>query len=151
MELQALIEHPFLRTLTPQQVERLLPCAGEVSFPQGSFIFREGGVADAFFLVRTGRVALEQHIPGKGVVQVESLGPGDILGLSWLFPSAVWTLDARCVEPVQAFVFRAGDVRRRMQEDPALGHALATHLVQALYQRLMRVRLQRLDVYRGEG
>lgn len=83
------------------------------------------------------------------MVQVENLGGGDILGLSWLFPDAHWALDARAVEPVEAFVLEAGCVRERMGEDPALGYALTAWLVEQLYLRLMRVRLQRLDVYGG--
>lgn len=38
-----------------------------------------------------------------------------------------------------------------MNEDPALGLELMTRVVQALYNRLVRVRLQRLDVYRAQG
>jgi hypothetical protein len=84
-------------------------------------------------------------------VQVENLVAGDILGLSWLFPDAHWTLDARAVEPVEAFLLEAGCVRARMEEDPALGYALTAWLVEQLYHRLMRVRLQRVDVYGGVG
>jgi CRP-like cAMP-binding protein len=135
--------------LTAEQVARLASCGRGVRFAAGTLIFREGGVADALYLLRGGRVALEQHIPGRGAVQVENLVAGDILGLSWLFPDAHWALDARAVEPVEAFRLDAGCVRARMGEDPALGYALAGWLVEQLYLRLMRVRLQRMDVYGG--
>ena len=80
---------------------------------------------------------------------VETLSSGDILGLSWLFPRGRWTLDARCVEDVQAFALGAGGLRAQMTADQSLGLEVLTHVVQALYQRLMRVRLQRLDVYKA--
>lgn len=151
METTALHHHPFMQRLSGPQLERLAPCASEARYEAGSFIFREGAEAGTVYFLRSGCVALEQHIPGQGTTQVESLCAGDIVGLSWLFPQARWTLDARCVEPVDAFALRAECVRERMKEDPSLGLELMTHVVQALYQRLVRVRLQRLDVYRAQG
>lgn len=142
-------DHPFLRALTPEQAGALLPCARAVQLPDDAFVFREGDPADTLFLIQSGCVALEQHVPGQGTLTVESLCAGDVLGLSWLFPPARWTLDARCLEPVRAIALEAGCVRAVMSADPALGRALLTEMVQALYQRLVRVRLQRLDVYRG--
>jgi CRP-like cAMP-binding protein len=151
VDLSAFREHPFFRTLSEAQSQQLVPCAREVEFQEDGFIFREGDEAGSLYLLRAGCVALEQHIPGQGVVQVESLCAGDILGLSWLFPPARWTLDARCIEPVQAFALRADCVRERMNGDQALAAAVLTHTVNALYQRLVRVRLQRLDVYKAGG
>lgn len=151
MDLAAHRDHPFLRTLSDAQLERLQPCAREVQYRENAFVFREGAEADMLYLLRSGLVALEQHVPTQGVVTVESLRAGDILGLSWLFPAHRWTLDARCVEPVQAIALGADCLREQMKEDHALGRELLTHVVQALYQRLVRVRLQRLDVYKAGG
>lgn len=151
MDEPAFREHPFVSALDARQLCALLGCARAVEYEDEAFIFREGGEADTFFLVRSGCVVLEQHIPGKGVVIVESLCAGDVLGLSWLLPAAHWTLDARCIGPVKAFSIPADCVRERMRDDPALGVEVLTRLAHALYQRLVRVRLQRLDVYKAEG
>lgn len=144
-------EHPFLRTLHGDQLQALIRCAREVEYRAGTFVFREGGPADALYLLRSGCVALEQHVPGRGVIRVESLCAGDLLGLSWLFGDARWTLDARCIEPVRAFALDAACVRDQMKQDGTLALEILMHTVDALYQRLMRVRLQRLDVYQAEA
>ena len=149
-EADRLKAHPFMRGLADAQVARIASCTRLARFPESAVIFREGGEADALYLILRGRVVLEQHVPGKGDVQLESLSEGDILGLSWLFPGGRWVLEARAVEPTEAFALEAGCVQARMQEDAALGLALAKHLIHQLYQRLERVRLQRLDVYRTE-
>lgn len=146
----ALTDHPLVEGLTPEQGARLEMCAREVHYPPGAFIFHEGGTADALYLIRSGRVALEQHIPGRGALQVENLKGGDILGLSWLFPDAHWTLDARAVEPTDAYALDAQCVHQAMADDPTLGCALTTWMIEQLYHRLMHVRLQRLDLYRSE-
>jgi hypothetical protein len=95
-----------------------------------------------------GHVALEVNVPGKGVVQMESAGPEDILGLSWLIPPYRLHLDARAVDAVVALAFDATCLRGKMEADHDLGFALTQRLLQEAYRRLERVRLQRLDVYR---
>jgi CRP/FNR family transcriptional regulator, cyclic AMP receptor protein len=149
MDLSAFREHPFVETLSDEQAQRLLACAREVDFDDGAIIFREGEGADTQYLVRDGCVVLEQHVPGRGAVRVETLRAGDILGLSWLFPENQWTLDARCVGPVRAFALGADCLRERMRADPALAVELLNHVARALYERLLRVRLQRLDIYKA--
>jgi CRP-like cAMP-binding protein len=147
--LQRLAEHPFLRGLSEEQL-RVIECgARAVNFPAGAWLLREGDAADTLYLLRSGRVSLEINIPGRGVQQVETLRGGDILGLSWLFPPYRWHLDARAVEPVEALALEASCLRGPSPEQPVLEPALALRMLRQLYDRLERVRLQRLDVYKG--
>lgn len=150
MTAHAFSTHPFVAGLEAAQMRRLATCASEVSFPENAFIFREGTSADTLYLLCDGSVALEQEVPGSGIVTVESLGPGDLAGLSWMFPSAHWTLDARCMTPVTAYALSASCLRECLASDQTLAVALLTRLTHALYERLTRVRLQRLDVYSQE-
>lgn len=146
---QLLRDHPFCRGLGQAQVEQLARIGRLAPFPAGAFIFREGGAADCLYLIASGRVVLEQHVPGKGDVQLESLTAGELLGLSWLFAGARWVLDARAATEVVTVALGASELHARMDAEPSLGLALTKHVVQQLYQRLERVRLQRLDVYKG--
>jgi len=149
VEIELLRAHPFARTLDEPQLERLFRCGTILTFQPGSFVFREGDPADRLFLIRAGQIALEQHVAGRGNMQMETLRGGDILGFSWLFEREGWTLDARAVEPTQVFALDGGCVHAQMQADPALGLVIATQLAHQLYLRLERVRLQRLDVYQA--
>lgn len=147
--LPPLDQHPFLRGLSPEQVNSIACNTRELSFPAGTLLLREGEQANTLYLLRGGRVALELNIPGRGPTQLETLKAGDILGLSWLFPPYRWHLDARAVEPVSAFALDASCLRGPTPEHPVLEPALAMRLLRHLYDRLERVRLQRLDVYRA--
>lgn len=147
--LPPLDQHPFLRGLSPEQVSAIACGIREVSFPAGALLLREGEQADTLYLLRSGRVALELNVPGRGVTQVETLKAGDILGLSWLFPPYRWHLDARAMEPVEAFALEASCMRGPTPEHPVMEPALAMRLLRHLYDRLERVRLQRLDVYKA--
>ncbi|MFO1500175.1 MAG: cyclic nucleotide-binding domain-containing protein [Verrucomicrobiota bacterium] len=98
-------QHPFLRSLSPQYLETLTECAQEIEFPPGEIIFREGDIADRFYLITGGKVALESHISPRGHLTVQNLGAEDVLGWSWLFPPYVWHFQARAVEATRAIGF----------------------------------------------
>ncbi len=140
-------EHDFLRELSAEQASFLVSCARNVRFAAGEFLLREGSEGSTFYLLRRGRVALEIFVPGHGPMQMESLGGGDVLGLSWFIPPYREPLDARAVEPVVALAFDARCLRDKLDADHDLGFALARRLFEQAYHRLERVRLQRLDLY----
>ena len=141
--------HPFSADLSQQHLAVLACGARNVRRQAGEFLFKEGTEATRFYLIRKGRVALEVHVPGRGEIQVESVGAGGVVGFSWLFPEHTWTLDARATETLIALEFDATCLLPKMEQDPSLGFALTKPLTRELYRRLNQVRLSRLDVYAG--
>ena len=122
-------------------------CATNAGFEQDEYLFREGERADAFWVVRRGRVALEVHAPGRGQVLVETIGEGELVGWSWLFPPYRWHFDARASEPVRAIAFDGACLRGKCDEDSALGYELMQRFAAMMLDRLQATRLRLLDVY----
>ncbi|MGP4114324.1 cyclic nucleotide-binding domain-containing protein [Streptomyces sp. 4N509B] len=137
----------LLACLDPDQRERLLALAREVTFEAGCRVFEEGERADRFWLLRRGSVALDVHVPGRPSPVVETLGPGDLLGWSWLFPPHRWHLGARALDAVTADEFDASAVRRLCEHDTAVGYALAVAVAAVVGQRLRATRVRLLDLY----
>lgn len=81
--------------------------AREVNFAEGTRLFREGGHADRLWIVRSGTVALDVHVPGRRAAVVESLGAGELVGCSWLVKPRTWRLGAEAMTPVRAYEFDA--------------------------------------------
>ena len=144
---RALRAHPFLHDLEPAHVALLVGCAKNVRYRAGEYVLREGDDASTFFLVRHGTISLEVAVPGREPVVVETVGPGDVLGLSWMIGGATTHLDCRAREAVVAFSLDATCLRDKMNADHHLGYALTSRLLERAYERLARVRLQKLDVY----
>lgn len=149
---RVLREHPFLIGLREEHVRLLTGCAKNTKFSPGELLLHEGGEEPTLYLIRQGTVALEAHRPGKPPACVETLGPGDVLGVSWAVDekggaAAAAALDARARDTVVAFALDGACLRDKMATDDRLGHALSRRLLSRVYLRLARLRLQSLDVY----
>jgi len=140
-------EHPFFAGLNLDYCELVGGCAKNVRFNQGEFLLREGEAADEFYLIRHGRVAIDIHMPGRPDVTIQTLGPGDIVGVSWLIPPYEWTHNARALETVRAISLDAKCLRGKCDADPALGYEMMKRFIPILIQRLQGTRFQLLDVY----
>ena len=121
-------------------------CAKHARFRAGAYLFRQGEVADAFFLLRQGRVGLEVEAAGNDAASVGALGAGEIVGVSWLAPPYRWRCDARALEDVRAISFDAACLRRKSEAQPDLGYEIMRRFIPILIQRLQATRLQMLDV-----
>ncbi|MGQ5637877.1 MULTISPECIES: cyclic nucleotide-binding domain-containing protein [unclassified Streptomyces] len=131
--------------------ERLMRLARDVSFEAGARLFEEGHRADRFWIVRTGTVALDLHVPGRRPAVIETLGYGELIGWSWHFAPYVWHLGAKAMSPVRAWEFDAKAVRAMCAEDAAFGRAIAVWVGQVVAQRLHASRVRLLDLYAPYG
>lgn len=136
--------------LQPRHLRLIAACGGLARFPAGTMICREGERADRFFALRGGRVTLQVGEPERGSIIIQTLGPGDMLGWSWLFPPYRWQLDAMATEPVAAIAFDGACLRERCTQDHELGYQLMRRFSELMLSRLIGTRRQLLDVY-GHG
>lgn len=144
------MKHPFLEAFTPAQAEVLCRLATEVRFAPGETILRQHETADGFYLIEQGEVSLEYKLPNKETVLIQKLGPGELLGLSWLFAPYRWEFSAVAISSVTAKFLRAADVRERCDQDPKLGYKLMEELARILTERLQATRHRlRIFVYRA--
>ena len=144
------MKHPFLKAFSPDQAEALSLLSREVRFASGEFILRQHETADGFYLIEKGEVSLEYELPNKETVLIQKIGPGELLGLSWLFAPYRWEFSAVAISPVTARFLRAADVRQKCDQDPKLGFKLMEQFARILTERLQATRHKlRVFVYRA--
>ena len=137
----------FLGLLSDAHRAELEHLGRPVAFAAGERIFEESARADRLWIVHSGSVALDMRVPGRQRAVIDTLGHGELLGWSWLFPPYVWHLGAVAASPVRAIEFDAAEVRELCVRDPELGRALALGAAQVIAQRLHRTRTRLLDLY----
>ena len=134
--------HPFLHAMSGPHLAALSSCAMPTGFDAGQLIFREGEIANRFYLILAGQVQLEAEAADRPGVLVEYVGAGDILGWSWLFPPYTWNFTARTVEPVRAIFFYGTWLRDRCEAEPAFGFDLMKRTAAVAIRRLQATRRQ---------
>lgn len=132
--------HSFLKAFAPDQAEALSLLATQVEFRPGETIFGQREAADGFYLIEKGEVSLEYEVPGKRKVQIQRIGPGELLGLSWLFEPYRWEFSATAISGGTAKFLRAVDVRKQCDQDPKLGYKLMEEVAKVLTARLHATR-----------
>ena len=139
--------HPFLAGMNPKQLAPLTDCAIAVEFKKGQTILREGELANRFYLIESGKVMLESGEGFGDPVIVESIGAGDLLGWSWMFPPYVWHFTARASEPTCAIFFYGTILREYCERDPSLGYELLKRITPIMLKRLQATRRKMLSVH----
>lgn len=144
-------EHPFSRDLKKEYIELLVGCASNVRFDAGEFLFREGQEANQFYLIRHGVVAVELFAGPSQVTTITTIGEGEVLGWSWLFPPYRWKFDAHAREQTRAIALDGKCLRTKCEADHDLGYELLKRFAYMVEQRLDAMRLQLLNIYENHA
>jgi len=138
--------HPFLAGMNHAQLALLTDCAMVVRFQRGQLIFREGELANRFYLIETGKVILESSARFGDPVIIDKVGAGELLGWSWMFPPYVWHFTARAVEPTSAIFFYGTILREYCERDHSLGYELFKRMSAVMIKRLQAAREKMLAI-----
>jgi CRP-like cAMP-binding protein len=144
--LSTLKQHPFVEAFRAEHVDRLHGLAREVTFGRDQTIFREGDDTREFFLIVSGRVALEIVEPDH-LLRVQTLGAGDEFGWSAVLMGRGKYFQARALEPVQALAFDGGELLAACRSDTGFGFALMYRMLGVVSERLQATRLQLHDMF----
>jgi CRP-like cAMP-binding protein len=144
--LSAVQHHPFTRGLTPEHCETLAALGQRRNYAKDQLIFAEGDERHEFFLLLSGRVALEMIAQGKPL-RVTTLEGGDELGWSSVLSGRGKFYQARALEPAETIVFDGYALLEKCREDNSFGYKIMHRLVGVVSERLQFARMQVIDMY----
>lgn len=145
----ALGTHQFLRGMPAAHLDHLAQGACLTTVPAGRRFFSAGQVARRFWLIRAGQVALDLQAPGGGRLVVESIGRGEMVGLSWFLPPFRWEFGAVALQPTEAFELDGAVVRDWCERDRDFGFEFTRRLIAVVIKRLQVTRVRMLEL-RGQ-
>jgi CRP-like cAMP-binding protein len=141
----ALAGNHFLQGMPGAHLARLAEVTTLVTVPAGHRFFRVGTVARQFWLIRAGQVAADIDVPGQGRIVLETLGRGELVGVSWFFAPFQWQFGAVAVQPTEAFELDAAAVRQGCEDDPEFGYQMTRRLAAVVARRLQSTRRRMLE------
>ncbi|MFZ1682842.1 MAG: cyclic nucleotide-binding domain-containing protein [Candidatus Zixiibacteriota bacterium] len=143
-----LSEHPFFSGMSQAHLDLMVGCASNVKFDAGQYIDRAGELANYFYIIRVGKVAVEMYHPAAGAITIQTVGEGDIVGWSFLFPPFIGHFDSIAVDLTRAIALDGACLRKKVEDDHELGYELYRRFAQIMEQRLENTRVQLLDLYK---
>jgi CRP-like cAMP-binding protein len=144
-----LAAQPFLKDMAAQSLTLLAQDSMLATFKADEMILSEGGVANRFYLILEGQVRLESSVSSNDALQLQTLGPGDILGWSWLIAPFYLKFDARALTTVKAIFFYGTRVRALCEENHELGYELMKRVSEVVIKRMQALRRELSEPARG--
>lgn len=138
-------------SLTEAHLDLVATCASTAGFDVDETVFSAGGEADAVHVLERGRVAMQLQPAAGDPLLIETVGPGDILGVSWMLPPYRWTVDAVAMSRTETIRLGSQCLRDVCAREPELGYSLHRAFAGLVRERLVSTRLQLLDVYAHNG
>jgi CRP-like cAMP-binding protein len=142
-----LAQHPAFRDLNAEQVAQIASFAKLVQFEPGQRVFEHDTRADAFYIVRQGKVTVEvPALTGEPLV-IQTLGDGSLLGWSWMIPPYQWSFDARAAVATSVIEVDGARLLAAFDADPRLGYELMKRFAALMAERLNAARRAAIKHY----
>ncbi len=138
-ELRSVAPFNHLETL---HLHKLVSVSTEVEFEEGELLYRTGEVGQAIYVIQKGEVAVEMEMADYGWVTLFTLGPGQILGWSSLFPTRRKQARARVVRPMKAILIDAYKLQNLFRGDHELERAIMDCMTEVVVDRVRGARLE---------
>src|SRR4051794_2998019 len=94
--------HPFLGGMSAHHLDMVADCASLVQLEANQVLFRQGDPARGFYLLESGKVAVEDDSDDRETVTIDTVQAGEPLGWSWMYQPFVCEYGARALEPTTA-------------------------------------------------
>lgn len=137
--------------LSATSKEGLASIARIYESPARARLLREGDETRELSVLVHGRVALTEHVAGRGSVTLMTVEPGDIFGWSALIPPFKATSTVVSLDPATVIAFDGARLRSAVRADCELAAGIYPKLLEALARRLGATRTQLLDLYGSEA
>ena len=122
--------------LKKEFVKKIMKNAVQESHEEGELLFREGDVADTFYVLLKGRIKLNIGETGRVVYVVSKAG--EAFGWSSLIDRDIYTASAECLAQSKLIKFDKEKLQKILMEDPANGLIFFKRLAETLGARLMQ-------------
>jgi len=144
-----LSQHPVFRDLSPEHIALIGSLASSQQLSPQRRVFEHDRDADHFYIVHSGQVTIEVPALGGEPLTIQTLGPGSVLGWSWLLPPYRWLFDARATVETTVIAVDGKGLREACERDPALGYQVLKRFAALMAERLNAARMTAMRHYSG--
>jgi CRP-like cAMP-binding protein len=141
----------FFSGLPADAVEFLATHATTRRLQKDEVLFPYGENAARFYLVLSGHVSVEVAAIAGPALELQDLGPGAMVGWSWLISPHRWSFQARAKTPADVLEFDGKAVLARCEENPRFGYELLKRFSALMSERLSFARQKMMEAWSPSG
>jgi len=145
-------QQPFFQGMNQKHLLMLTESALVMEFEPDQVLLKEGGPANRFYLILEGKVVFEMETDANGAtIPIQTLGPGDDVGWSWLFPPYSLHFGARAVEHTKTIFFYGTRLREQCELDHEFGYQLMKRIAEVATKCLQATQQSFVTAKGAEG
>jgi CRP/FNR family transcriptional regulator, cyclic AMP receptor protein len=141
----------LLTGLAPEFLGFLAQHARARRLVENEVVFHYGERAHHFYLVTQGHISVEVAAIEGPALQLQDLGPGKVVGWSWLIPPHRWSFQARAKTPAEIIELDGDAVLRECEANPQFGYELLKRFSALMSERLQHARQRMIEEWRPGG
>ncbi len=148
---QLIAENGFFRGLDDASIDFLAANARPRQLAEGHVLFHQGEPADHFYLMRDGHLCLEIPAIEGPALELQDIGPGQLVGWSWLIPPGQWNFQARARTAIDVLEFDGTAVLEHCEAEPRFGFEIARRFSGLMSERLQFARQKMMQAWKPWG
>ena len=127
--------------LIEAQLDEVAQLCEAECFYSGHTLFEDGKPGTHLYLLAKGEVEVLFAIGEEGLVLVDCLDAGKVIGCDVLVPPFTYRSTARSLDEIEVLIIDSAKFRALMQEDCKLGLSVQQHIIQILLDQIVDLQL----------
>jgi CRP-like cAMP-binding protein len=148
---QRLADSTFFAALAPEHIAFLSEHAKAARLDNNEVLFRYDDRASHFYLIMSGHISVEVAAIEGPALELQDLGPGAVVGWSWLISPHKWSFQARAKVPVDVIEFDGDAVLAHCEQNPRFGYELLKRFSALMSERLHFARRRMMEEWSAPG
>ncbi len=148
---KTLAANDFFSGMDARDLTFLASCAERRQMRKDQVLFGYGAPAEQFYVLLSGAVTLEVAAIEGPELALQDLGPGAVLGWSWLIPPYRWSFQARASEETEVLEFNGKVILARCESDARFGYDLLKRFSTLMSERLSYARERMMEAWNPPG
>ncbi len=125
--------------------------AKERTVAAGEVLFKMGEVADTFYIVKRGSIAVEIPAIYGPELRVQTITDDMILGWSWMIDPYDWDFQAKAYEDSTLVEFDGKAILAHCSDDSAFGYEVYCRFAHLMSERLLAARQTMMEQWNPSG
>ncbi len=150
MDTYDLAQFSLFANLTADQRGVLAPLFRRETYATGEVLFKQNDKATDLYIIETGEIVLRYRPYDGGLLDIETIKSGGLVGWSAVIGRSEYTSAAICLTPVQAIAIKGRDLRRVMRADKNLRATLTEGMARIVAHRIDHFDTQLDKFFDGE-